>query len=220
MADSTACNYKLLIFDWDGTLINSFEKLWAGVRFSAYKHQLPIPPKSQFQKLFGGPAYEVIDKLFPGLSQPKQASVLNQFYEFIYKHDQLSPLFENVPNVLKILKNQHYWITLATAKRADIVHQEIKQHKIDDCFYQIITANETRPKPHPKMIHVLLDNFAVKPSQALMIGDTYYDMAIARNARIHKALVQYGYGDLDKIKQTFDIMHLIERPDHLLTLLA
>jgi phosphoglycolate phosphatase len=103
-----------------------------------------------------------------------------------------SPLFRGVEDTLYALRDAGHTMAVATGKARRGLNRVLQQHNLQDFFHATRCADETRSKPHPQMLHELLDVFACEPEQALMIGDTHYDMAMAQAANMPRVGVSYG----------------------------
>ncbi|MBI4356688.1 MAG: HAD-IA family hydrolase [Gammaproteobacteria bacterium] len=187
---------KLLIFDWDGTLVNSTAHIVFCVQQAAAELNQPIPEDIAIKKVIGLGLVESIDAIAPGATPNERATLMQKYREIYWKtwdeaviHPET--LFEGVLDVLKILQGE-YQLAIATGKHRQGLEKSLKIHNLSSFFISTRTADETESKPSPRMLYELLKEMRVGPEEALMIGDTEYDLEMATSAKVPALAVSYG----------------------------
>jgi len=131
--------------------------------------------------------------------------------DFSTKISQGAELFSGVELGIKDLKRQGYILSIATGRGLKSLNQDLISTNLKDYFLITKTVDECFPKPHPQMILEILNFTMVDSKKALMIGDSSYDLEMAKNAGISSLAVAYGSEPLVQLKE-FDTLDLIENP--------
>lgn len=184
--------YSLVIFDWDGTLMDSTHNIVVAIQKTCADLNLPIPSAQQASWVIGLSIYEAAQKIVPEIT-PEQISEFAERYKFHYF--SIGPdikLFTGIPELLENLKNRGVLTAVATGKSRYGLDIALKQFGLESNFDTTRTADQTAGKPDPLMLFEIMEELLVKPEQAIMIGDTSHDLLMARNAGIHAIGVSYG----------------------------
>ena len=196
-------NYELLIFDWDGTLIDSVNRILTCFDYCFDELGLPRPDAAAVKPLIGLPLAEAFQVLLPPSTEvglPECAAI----YRRLWRDERipLSSLFEGVPSLLITLEARSYQLAVATGKSREGLEREQKHHGIDHHFLHTRCALETKPKPDPEMLLELLAEYDVPAERALMIGDTTLDLEMAHNAGIDAVAVTSGSQTREQLMQS------------------
>lgn len=174
--------FKLLIFDWDGTLSDSESMIVGGMQ--AAISELGLPPRSNADigQLIGLGLAEGMQKLYPEFDTDEVLRLLMSYRtHFVAKAPQDAPLFPNAERTLSALADAGYLLAVATGKSRQGLNRSFQTHPVMKAlFIATRTADETANKPDPLMLSELLAETGVPAERALMIGDTDYDAAMAR----------------------------------------
>jgi phosphoglycolate phosphatase len=183
----------LLVFDWDGTLVDSVAYIAQSMRTAAAEQDLPIPTVDAVREIVGLGLTEAVQRLFPQLGEAANKA-LSVHYSTVFKRDQDQPcrLFDGVRRSLEELRDAGFQLAVATGKSRKGLHRAMQELEMGDLFVSSRCADETRSKPDPLMLLELLDELAVEPARALMIGDTLHDLNMATNAGVTSIAVDYG----------------------------
>ncbi len=185
--------YKLIIFDWDGTLMDSVSKIVFSMQATAKTLNLTPPTFEEGKSIIGLSLEKAIQILFPGCSKKQNARIENEYkHQFLNVDNTASPLFEHALELLTHLKEQNKIITIATGKARPGLERILELSKLGDLFDATRSTSECKSKPDPEMILTLLTEFNVKPSDAVMIGDTSFDMEMAQKANIDGIAITIG----------------------------
>ncbi|PCK07814.1 MAG: HAD family hydrolase, partial [Alteromonadaceae bacterium] len=183
----------LYIFDWDGTLSDSVAKIVHCMQFAAEHSGLPVRDEHTTANIIGLGLPEAISKLYPDTEESRREH-LRQVYvdHFIHcTHVSLS-LFPKVLETLQILKEQGHLLTVATGKSRRGLNRNLRDFGLDTFFHGSRCADETVSKPDPAMLSELLTEFDCQAEDALMVGDSEYDMAMAQALNMPRIAVSYG----------------------------
>lgn len=186
---------ELIIFDWDGTLMDSAGEIVRALQFAIQQAGLPERSPQQLRSLIGLGMRDVLARLFPDRDPDR---VRGQIAAKRAGHDDAAagaPLFPGVRDTLDQLLADGHVLTVATGKSRHGLDQVMALTDTHDCFRQTRCADEATPKPAPAMVEDLLLRTATEPARALMVGDTEYDIAMARAAGVDAVGVACGVHD-------------------------
>lgn len=185
--------FELLVFDWDGTLMDSEARIVACLQGAIADLGLPGRDVAALRNIIGLGLAEAIETLFPGSDAATRQAVVERYrHHFLVADPTPSALFEGAAEVLHGLAAQGYLLAVATGKGRRGLDKVLEETGLAPLFHATRCADETFSKPHPQMLLELMDHLGADPRATLMIGDTEYDMEMARNARTHALAVSYG----------------------------
>jgi len=208
-------SYELLIFDWDGTLMDSVAHIVASMRAATAELGLAPRDDKQFSDIIGLGMREAINSLFPEQYDDAFAQTFTEAYrKYYFAEDAPQALFPNAENVLRDLHAQEYLLAVATGKSRRGLDKVLHETGLQDVFHASRCADETHSKPHPRMLLEILETTGVEPGNALMIGDTEYDLDMARQAGMHAVGVSYGVHDRERL-QTLGPRHILDSIEEL-----
>ena len=194
-------DYKLLIFDWDGTLANSIGRIVESMHVASDRTGFARRDDFAVKCIIGLGLPEAIRSLYPEIDD-EALVVFRQHYadHYIALEAEPSPLFEGVADTLGALRAEGYHLAVATGKARRGLDRVLKAHGWDDYFDITRAADETASKPHPLMLEQILAHCEVRPEQALMVGDSSFDLQMARNAGMGSVAVSYGAQTIEALK--------------------
>lgn len=196
--------YDLLVFDWDGTLADS-EALIVGTMQSAIADlRLPARTDTQIRELIGLGLNEALAQLYPEFELPELLQLLERYRaRWIGGGEpREAPLFAGALDALRALHGNGYRIAIATGKSRRGLDRSLQHHAdLRALLSSSRCADETQSKPHPQMLLELLDEEGVGPERALMVGDTDYDLLMARDARMEAVAVACGVHPLERLQR-------------------
>ncbi|REG85714.1 HAD family hydrolase [Marinomonas pollencensis] len=192
---------KLVIFDWDGTLYDSIagicnSMLEAGVRAGAPKREY-----DDIKNIIGLSLDTAIETVWPELDDAHRAE-LTEHYKHIYvSQDQTPPnAYEGVLELLTSLQASGIQLAVATGKSRRGLNRVMGLTNTEGFFVTSRCADEAVSKPHPLMLEQILAELNLSPDEAIMIGDTEYDLKMAANAGMRSVGVTYGAHHQDRLK--------------------
>jgi phosphoglycolate phosphatase len=211
--------FKLLIFDWDGTLMDSVAVIVACAQAMLRELGLPAPPDSTIRNTVGLGLRETIDQLVPGCDAELYQQVLATYRAHWLSTYQNQPLlFPGVPEMLRRLAAEGYLLGVATGKSRRGLEYALESSGLRGLFNATRTVDEAPSKPHPGMLFDILSELGVQAAEAVMIGDTVYDLEMARAARMAGLGVlsgSQGREELERFEPLACLPNVVELPDWL-----
>jgi len=192
--------YKLVIFDWDGTVMDSVTKIVNCIRSSAESLNLVSPSDLAIKNIIGMSLEKAIDVLFPDNVAQHQALISG--YKYQYSVDTTpTPVFANVVSVLTALKEQGIVLAVATGKGRGGLERLLEQSQLRHFFSATRTSDDAQSKPSPDMLYQLLEELGISAQDAVMIGDTQIDMTMAKAAGMDRIGVTMGVHNAQQLNK-------------------
>jgi phosphoglycolate phosphatase len=174
---------QLLVFDWDGTLMDSVASIVACTRAVMREMALGEPGEAVIRGTVGLGLRETVDRLVPGCDDALYTRVLNCYRRhWVDTYRDLPLLFSGVAAMLEELAGAGYLLAVATGKSRRGLNHALDQTHLGPLFQATRTVDEAASKPDPGMLLDILDALGVRPRAALMVGDSTYDLQMAANA--------------------------------------
>ncbi|OUR61310.1 HAD family hydrolase [Colwellia sp. 39_35_sub15_T18] len=193
-------DYKLVIFDWDGTLMDSVDRIVSSMQSAAKTVGLSIPSNDEVKQIIGLSLTVALQALFVGITDEQVDAMLGQYkYEYIEGDATPTPLFDNAVNLLTELKQKNKLLAVATGKGREGLNRVLKVSNTNDFFHTTRCAGEMPSKPDPTMLNSILAELAIAPHEAVMIGDTSHDLKMAQAAGVDSIGVTFGVHDSDTL---------------------
>lgn len=195
---------RLVIFDVDGTLVDSQAEIMAAMTLAFQSEGVALPDRATVLSIVGLSLAEAFLALCPQIGSGQRARMVEAYKDaFMQLRSQtmeMGPLFPGALEVLQVLQGQdHTLLALATGKSRRGLDKLLEQHGLTGFFHSEQVADHHPSKPHPSMILTALNETGVSPDRAVMLGDTTYDMDMARAAGIRKIGVDWGYHASDTL---------------------
>lgn len=184
--------YSLVVFDWDGTLMDSTHSIVAAIQGACRDLDLPVPSVSDASWVIGLSLESALRRAVPELTQAMVPQFLERYRTHYLLRDPELRLFDGVPELLSSLAEQNVRLAVATGKSRVGLKRALASTGLGPMFAATRTADETFSKPHPAMLHELMEELDVAPDRVLMVGDTSHDLQMAVNAGVHGLGVTYG----------------------------
>ncbi|MDN3525467.1 HAD-IA family hydrolase [Halomonas sabkhae] len=185
--------YRLLIFDWDGTLMDSLGRIVTCMQAAGRDIGWELT-SDQVRDIIGLGLPEAIARLCPGIEADRAEALKQRYAHYFVECDQ--PPMAFYPGVSHGMQQLHrdgrLRLAVATGKSRRGLDRAFRESGTGAWFHASRTADETRSKPHPRMLEELLAELDVPVEEALMVGDTEYDMEMARALGMDRAAVTYG----------------------------
>lgn len=202
--------FNLLVFDWDGTLMDSEARIVACLRAAIEDLALEPRDDDSLKNIIGLGLTEAINTLYPGSDGSLHKAMTDRYrYHFLTANPTSSELFEGAEETLKGLADAGYLLAVATGKGRAGLDKVLQETGLGSYFHATRCSDETFSKPHPLMLEQLMDELGVEPAQTLMIGDTEYDLQMASNAGTAALAVSYGVHEKERLLQ-HNPMHCID----------
>jgi phosphoglycolate phosphatase len=188
----TVLRYRLLVFDWDGTLADSAAIIVEAIQLACADLGLPIPTDAAARYVIGLGLHDALRHVTPTLAERDYPALSARYRVHYLNRDPEIPLFAGAEMLLSSLNARGHALAVATGKSRRGLDRALEQAGIGARFAATRCADEGFPKPHPDMILRLLEETGVEPSRAVMIGDTTHDLELAANAGVDAVAVSYG----------------------------
>ncbi|MEO6927736.1 MAG: HAD-IA family hydrolase [Casimicrobiaceae bacterium] len=195
MDDARARRFRLIAFDWDGTLADSTSIIADAIRAACGDVGAEVPDPVAARYVIGLGLADALRHVAPSLPAARHADLAARYRHHYLARDGEIPLFDGAVELLRELDDAGYFLAVATGKSRKGLDRALAHHGLARRFHVTRTADEGRPKPYPDMLHYLMATTGVTGTQTLMIGDTTHDLDLARNAGAHSVAVNYGAHD-------------------------
>ena len=192
---------RLVIFDVDGTLVDSQAEILGAMTHAFDAMSMPVPSRAQVLSIVGLSLPETFAVLCPDGDQAMREALTDHYRASFRNHatadlNRRSPLFPGALDALRRLQlHDHTLLAVATGKSRRGLDRLINQHGLQGVFISHQTSDFHPSKPHPSMVLTCLADAGVTPDRAVMVGDTSYDMDMARAAGVATIGVNWGYHD-------------------------
>jgi phosphoglycolate phosphatase len=192
--------YELVILDWDGTLMDSAGKIVQCFRSAAADIGVADPGEAAIRNIIGLALDEAMDALLPGEDEATRQRMVTRYRDYFLGLDRTaSPLFPGVAEGLRDLVARGFLLAIATGKARRGLDRALGETDLAPLFSASRCADETFSKPHPQMLLDILDRTGVSVDRAIMVGDTVYDLEMARNAGMDSLAVSYGVHERERL---------------------
>ncbi|MGS0497108.1 HAD-IA family hydrolase [Pseudoalteromonas mariniglutinosa] len=211
--------YKLVIFDWDGTIMDSVPKIVNCMRQAALTCGVVAPSDEATKNIIGLSLEHAVASLFPELSTVHTDLIVAYKHQYKFVDVTPTPLFTDVVDTLTALKNQGVLLAVATGKSRAGLERLLDETQLRDYFVATRTSDDALSKPAPDMLLQLLVELNIRHVDALMIGDTKIDMAMAKAANIDRLGVTMGVHNAQQLSE-FTPIATVDSYQQLRTLLV
>jgi len=184
--------YSLVVFDWDGTLMDSTHSIVAAIQAACRDLNLPVPASESASWVIGLSLESALRSAVPDLTDKDVPAFLERYRIHYLLRDPELRLFDGAGELLASLAGMGVLLAVATGKSRVGLDRALKATGLISAFDGTRCADETFSKPHPAMLLELMDTLNVEPSRVVMIGDTSHDLQMAANAGVDAVAVTYG----------------------------
>jgi phosphoglycolate phosphatase len=209
---------RLAIFDCDGTLVDSQANICMAMEHAFADAGLASPPRSAIRRIVGLSLFEIMRTLLPDADSAVHSEMAERYrasYLTLRTNGlEHEPLYDGIASLLGELDENGWLLAVATGKSDRGLERCLGFHGIRDLFVTLQTADRHPSKPHPSMIHQALADSGAAASQAVMIGDTVYDVKMGVAAGCKTIGVGWGYHPLDELREA-GADYLVETMDEL-----
>lgn len=194
---------KLAVFDCDGTLVDSQHSIVSAMHGACDAHGIGRLEPYNIRRVVGLPLLDAIQRLFPDLStetcEAMTESYKDSFFESRSKGEVAEPLYPGTRNCINFLEEAGWLLGVATGKSRRGLLATLERHELLSSFMTLKTADLTLGKPHPDMLLEAMSEAGTRPEDTIMIGDTTFDMEMARNAKTRAIGVSWGYHEVEEL---------------------
>jgi len=192
--------YQLIVFDWDGTLMDSEARIVTCMQRAARDVDMPVPDHAATRDIIGLGLAEAVQRLFPA-ADARGLEALIGAYRHHWLGDEIQPaaMFAGAHEMVEELHRAGCLLAVATGKSRRGLDKVLEESGLAGFFHASRCADETFSKPHPQMLQEILTDLDTHPAAAVVVGDTEYDMQMARNAGVDALGVAHGVHASDRL---------------------
>jgi phosphoglycolate phosphatase len=184
-------NLKLAIFDWDGTVMDSVSQIVASLQAVGRHYDVDLPAASA-QHIIGIALNQVMPMLFPDHTPAQHDDMRLIYAQHYHAHPIAAPVFEGFPELLNELRERGIQLAVATGKNRLGLERVLAQSGLKDYFVVTRSADEARSKPDPLMLQQILQFTGIDATNAVMVGDTTFDLQMAQAIDMPRIGVLWG----------------------------
>lgn len=193
--------YDPIVFDWDGTLIDSAGAIVECIQQAARDLGLPVPDHARARHVIGLGLRDSLRAAVPDLPPERTMEFVACYRREFLAREHAMQLFPGVIEMLETLRTRGHVLAVATGKSRQGLERALDASGLRTYFSASRCADESTPKPHPAMLHELAQALAAEPGRMLMIGDTSHDLQMAAAAGVDAVAVTYGAHAEDGLRQ-------------------
>lgn len=197
-----ARRYDLIVFDWDGTVMDSTAVIAGSIQAACRDLGLAVPGDEAARHVIGLGLQQALRHAVPDAPESMYEPLVERYRHHFLAQDRAIPLFEGARETLAELHEAGYRLAVATGKSRLGLDRALEATGMKRYFHATRTADTTFSKPHPAMLLELLDELAVSAERALMIGDTTHDMQMAQNAKVDAVAVGHGAHPPEQLRES------------------
>ncbi|MGR9052406.1 MAG: HAD-IA family hydrolase [Gammaproteobacteria bacterium] len=211
--------FELIVFDWDGTLINTIDWIVHCIQQAAVACGCPVPAEQSAKDIIGLSLDNAIKTLFPDIDVDIRRQLTTHYSQTFFSRKLCrDDLFAGVYEMLAALKDRGLKLAVATGKGRAGLERAMAETGTEDLFCVTRCADETASKPDPTMLFEIMSETGIAAERTLMVGDSLHDLQMAANAGIaavgvtcgaHSTEVLWQYRPLTCLPQTSLILNLV-----------
>jgi phosphoglycolate phosphatase len=211
--------FDLIIFDWDGTLINSIDWITSCLQHAAVQHDCAIPESQAAKDVIGLSINKAMQTLFPEVDEQTQKQLVACYSQkYFSKQISRDDLFPGVYEMLVQLNETGYQLAVATGKTRAGLQEALQATETEELFCITRCADETASKPDPRMLREIIQHTNTAKERTLMVGDSIHDLQMALNAHIPVIAVSCGAHSEEYLQQ-YNPLLCLQQPTELLNII-
>ena len=184
--------YDLIVFDWDGTVMDSTAVIATSIQAACRDLGLTVPDDEAARHVIGLGLIQALRQAVPDAPEEMYEPLVARYRHHFLSQDQAIPLFSEARETIAELYDAGYALGVATGKNRAGLNRALESTGMGRYFHATRTADQTFSKPHPAMLFELMDELSVSAERTLMVGDTTHDVQLAQNAGVDVVAVSYG----------------------------
>ena len=194
---------ELVVFDWDGTLIDSTGRIADCLQLAAQECGLPILPRTSYLGIIGLGLPEALRSLYPDTDEALRIELRSHYARHYIALGDSEPCqpYDGALALLDTLRARGVQLAVATGKNRPGLERAFAQTGLREWFVSSRTADETASKPDPQMLNEILTELQVPPTRAVMVGDTGFDLEMARLAGVPAIGLTHGAHGVDELRR-------------------
>ena len=192
---TSARQFDLIVFDWDGTLFDSTALIARCIQAACADLSTRVPSDRDASYVIGMGLIDALAHAAPELPPERYREMADRYRHHYFGAQHEIVIFDGTLEMLTALKDRKHLLAVATGKSRRGLDDVLRTSALKGMFDATRTADETASKPDPRMLLELMDELQVDPQRTLMIGDTTHDLQLAANAGVARIGVSYGAHD-------------------------
>ena len=184
--------YDLIVFDWDGTVMDSTAVIANSIQSACRDLDLEVPSDEVARHVIGLGLDQALRYAVPSAGVSRHADLVARYRHHFFSQENSMPLFEGAEQLIQDLRSDGYYLAVATGKNRNGLDRALKSSNMAQHFHATRTADQTVSKPDPTMLYELLEELEVGAPRALMVGDTTHDLQMAINAGVESLGMTHG----------------------------
>jgi len=184
--------YDLIVFDWDGTVMDSTAIIAGSIQAACRDLDLTVPDDEAARHVIGLGLVQALRHAVPDAPEAMYEPLVARYRYHFLSQDAAIPLFEGARETIAELFDAGYALGVATGKNTAGLQRALDSCGLRHYFHATRTAEQTFSKPNPAMLFELMDELGVKPERTLMVGDTTHDLQLAQNAGVDGVAMGHG----------------------------
>jgi len=184
--------YDLIVFDWDGTVMDSTAVIAGSIQAACRDLGLPVPSDEAARHVIGMGLKDALRYAVPDATEDRYDQLVARYRRHFLAQDASIPLYPGARETIAGLRDNGISLAVATGKSRNGLDRALHSSNMGNYFHASRTADETFSKPHPAMLLELMDELDIKPERTLMVGDTTHDLQMAANAGVDALALTHG----------------------------
>lgn len=193
--------YDLIVFDWDGTVMDSTAVIAGSIQAACRDLDLTVPSDETARHVIGLGLLQALRQAVPDAPEEMYEPLIARYRYHFLTQDGAIPLFDGARETIAELHGAGYWLGVATGKNRNGLERALTTTDMKQYFHATRTAEQTFSKPNPAMLFELMDELGVSAERTLMIGDTTHDLLLAQNAKVDAVALGHGAHPPEQLRE-------------------
>ena len=187
-----AKRYDLIVFDWDGTVMDSTAVISGSIQAACRDLGFSVPDDETARHVIGLGLDQALRHAVPDMPDALRPDLVARYRHHFLAKDANIPLFAGAKETIAELHAAGYWLGVATGKSNVGLSRAMESSRMTSFFHATRTADQTFSKPDPAMLFELMEELDVSAERTLMVGDTTHDLQMAQNAKVDVVAIGHG----------------------------
>jgi len=193
--------YDLIVFDWDGTVMDSTAVIAGSIQAACRDLGLTVPDDETARHVIGLGLEQALRYAAPDLPVAMYPDLVARYRHHFLAQDEAIPLFDGARETIAELHDAGYRLGVATGKSRAGLDRAMESTGMKSYFHATRTADQTLSKPDPAMLFELMDELGASAGRTLMVGDTTHDVQMAQNAKVDVVAVGHGAHPPEQLRE-------------------
>ena len=195
-----AKRYDLIVFDWDGTVMDSTAVIARSIQAACRDLELSVPSDAAARHVIGMGLVEALRHAVPDAPESMYGPLVERYKHYFLSQDDSITLFDGARETISELHGAGYWLAVATGKSRSGLERALQSSSMAEYFHATRTADQTFSKPHPAMLLEIMDELGLQAERVLMVGDTTHDLQMAINAGVDAVGMTHGAHPVEQLR--------------------